>query len=94
MKAFVVLFILFNLMTFAIFGFDKFFARSNRKRIREKTLFTLAIVGGSVGAIFAQKIFRHKTRKFRYSIWVILIIQFVLFEVLWYYLPIFSKSIS
>jgi uncharacterized membrane protein YsdA (DUF1294 family) len=85
MKAFILLFILFNLITFAIFGFDKFLARANRRRISEKTLLTLALVGGSVGAVFAQKIFRHKTRKFRYIFWVILVIQFVAFELAWHY---------
>ncbi|HEX5329449.1 DUF1294 domain-containing protein [Sulfuricurvum sp.] len=85
MKAFILLFILFNLITFAIFGFDKFLARANRRRISEKTLVTLAIAGGSVGAVFAQKVFRHKTRKFRYLFWVILVIQFVAFELAWNY---------
>lgn len=85
MKAFIFLFILFNLITFAIFGYDKFLARANRRRISENTLLTLAIAGGSVGAVFAQKVFRHKTRKFRYLFWVILAIQFVTFELVWHY---------
>ncbi|MDD5160539.1 MAG: DUF1294 domain-containing protein [Sulfuricurvum sp.] len=91
MKPFILLFVILNLVTFGIFGIDKLLARMNRNRISEKTLLTLAIVGGSVGAVFAQKLFRHKTRKFRYRVWIILIIQFVVFEVLWYYLPILSK---
>lgn len=85
MKAFILLFILFNLITFAIFGFDKFLARTKRRRISENTLLSLAIAGGSVGAVFAQKFFRHKTRKFRYLFWVILVIQFVAFELVWNY---------
>ncbi|MBV5321302.1 MAG: DUF1294 domain-containing protein [Sulfuricurvum sp.] len=85
MKAFILLFILFNIITFAIFGYDKFLARANRRRISENTLLTLAIVGGSVGAVFAQKFFRHKRRKFRYLFWIILIIQFVTFELIWHY---------
>jgi uncharacterized membrane protein YsdA (DUF1294 family) len=44
MKAFILLFILFNLITFAIFGFDKFLARANRQRISEKTLLSLALM--------------------------------------------------
>lgn len=91
MKPFILLFVILNLVTFGIFGIDKLLARMNRNRISEKTLLTLAIVGGSVGAVFAQKLFRHKTRKFRYRVWIILIIQFVVFEVIWYYLPILSK---
>ncbi|MEW5832818.1 MAG: DUF1294 domain-containing protein [Campylobacterota bacterium] len=85
MKAFILLFVLFNLFTFALFGYDKFLARTNRSRIREKTLLTLALMGGSVGAVFAQKIFRHKNQKYRKLFWIILIVQFVVFEGLWLY---------
>ncbi|MDD5277981.1 MAG: DUF1294 domain-containing protein [Methylovulum sp.] len=92
MKPFLFLFLLLNLVTFGIFGIDKLLARLNRNRISEKTLLTLAIVGGSVGALFAQKLFRHKTRKFQYRIWVILISQFVIFEALWYFSPILLQN--
>lgn len=85
MKAFLFLFVLFNLITFLVFGYDKFLARTNQKRISEKTLFTLALFGGSVGAVFAQKFFRHKSQKYRKSFWIILIIQFVTIEALWLY---------
>lgn len=93
MKGAIFLFIIFNLITFVVFAFDKFLARTNRKRISEKTLLTLAIAGGSVGAVFAQKLVRHKTRKFRYILWVILVIQFIVFETLWYYFPILAKAV-
>ncbi len=85
MKVFMIIFVLFNLMTFAIFGYDKYLARTKRRRISEKTLLTLALMGGSVGAVFAQKIFRHKSQKYRNLFWVILVVQFVVFEGLWFY---------
>ena len=85
MKAFLLLFVLFNLMTFFVFGYDKFLSRTHRRRISERTLFTLALMGGSVGAVFAQKIFRHKTQKYRNAFWIILVVQFVAFEALWFY---------
>lgn len=87
MKALILLFILFNLMTFFIFGYDKYLARTNRPRISEKTLLRLALMGGSVGAVFAQKIFHHKIKKYRYLFWIILVVQFSLFELMWYYAP-------
>lgn len=62
MKGFVFLFLVFNLFTFLVFGYDKYLARTNRPRVREKTLLNLALMGGSVGAVFGQKIFRHKTK--------------------------------
>lgn len=85
MKALILLFVVFNVFSFGIFAFDKFLARTHRNRISERTLITLAMIGGSVGAIFAQKFFRHKTRKFRYILWIIFIIQFIAFESIWLY---------
>jgi uncharacterized membrane protein YsdA (DUF1294 family) len=93
MKPFIILFIFINLVTFGIFGIDKLLARLNRNRISEKTLLTLAIAGGSVGALFAQKLFRHKTRKFQYRVWVILISQFIIFETLWYFSPLLVQTV-
>ena len=87
MKAFLALFLLFNLFTFFVFGYDKYLSRRNRPRISERTLIRLALFGGSVGAVFAQKIFRHKTQKYRYLFWVILTIQFGAFELAWLYGP-------
>lgn len=85
MKVFVLLFLIFNLITFFVFGYDKYLARVNRQRVSEKTLLKLAFFGGSVGAVFAQKIFRHKSKKYRYTFWIILTIQFILFELIWAY---------
>lgn len=93
MKLFLFLFIFLNLVTFSLFGIDKLLAQFNRNRISEKTLLSLVIIGGSVGAVFAQKLFRHKTRKFRYRVWTILVIQFIVFEVLWYFSPILFQSV-
>lgn len=83
MKAFILFFILFNIITFIVFGMDKLLARSTRQRISEKTLICMAVAGGSVGAVFAQKLFRHKTQKFRYLFWGILVVQFIIFEIIW-----------
>jgi uncharacterized membrane protein YsdA (DUF1294 family) len=93
MKGAIFLLIILNLITFFLFGIDKFLARTNRQRISEKTLLTFVIAGGSVGAIFGQKLFRHKTRKFRYIVWIILVIEFVMLEVLWYYSPMLSHTV-
>lgn len=92
MKPFIALFLILNLVTFGVYGIDKLRARLHLSRISEKTLLALAIAGGSVGAVFAQKLFRHKTRKFRYRIWIILSIQFIIFELLWYLSPIIIHS--
>lgn len=85
MKALIFLLLVFNFITFLVFGYDKYLARTNRRRISEQTLVSLALMGGSVGAVFAQKIFRHKSRKYRNLFWIILVVQFVIFEGLWFY---------
>ena len=66
-----------NLVTFLIYGLDKWKARHERRRIREKTLLLLAVFGGSIGAWLGMHLFRHKTRHryFRWGIPAILLLQ-------------------
>ena len=66
-----------NLLTFVTYGIDKRKARHNRWRVREASLLLLAALGGSIGALLAMKVFRHKTqhKKFRYGVPAILIVQ-------------------
>ena len=52
-----------NLLTYLAFRHDKNAARAGARRTPEKTLLTMALMGGSLGAKRAQARFRHKTRK-------------------------------
>lgn len=56
---------------------DKKASRSNAWRVPEKTLLTLALFGGSAGAILAQQLLRHKTRKqpFKFFLYAIPVLQ-------------------
>lgn len=58
---FVYLFLM-NLIGFLSMLIDKRRARKNGWRIRERTLFLLAILGGSIGSLSGMYVFRHKTR--------------------------------
>ena len=60
--------VVINLISFALFGIDKYKAKHDLWRIPEKTLFLFAILGGSVGAFLGMKLFRHKTRHKRFSL--------------------------
>ena len=67
-----------NVLAFAVYGWDK--ARSKvqgARRVPEKTLFLLAILGGSVGAILGMRVWHHKTRHwyFKYGLPAILLAQ-------------------
>ena len=69
-----------NLIGFAIMGIDKYRARKRAYRIPEATLFTVAIIGGSIGSILGMYTFRHKTRHRSFTIGMpaILILQIIL----------------
>ena len=66
-----------NVLTFLLYGIDKWKARRGKWRIPEDTLIWLAIVGGSIGALLGMYLFRHKTQhtKFTLGVPAILIVQ-------------------
>ena len=66
-----------NVLTFIVYGVDKWKARRGRWRVPESTLMGLAALGGSVGAWLAMQLFRHKTqkKKFRYGVPVLFVLQ-------------------
>lgn len=66
-----------NLITFFVYGMDKMKSAMGAWRVKEKTLLTLALIGGSIGGIAGIKLFRHKTRKtsFLLPFVVILLLQ-------------------
>jgi uncharacterized membrane protein YsdA (DUF1294 family) len=66
--------VVMNLATFAMFGSDKAAAVGKRSRVPERTLLTLAALGGSLGALLARPVFRHKTRKQPFGTWLTLIV--------------------
>lgn len=66
-----------NVVGFALMWIDKRRAIKRAFRIPEATLFTVAVIGGSIGAIAGMFLFHHKTRHwyFLYGLPIILIIQ-------------------
>ncbi len=53
---------------FVTYGFDKSAARAGRRRVSEGRLHFVSIIGGWPGAILAQQVFRHKSRKREFQI--------------------------
>ena len=69
-----------NVVTFLIYGIDKWKAKRSKWRISEATLHGVAVIGGSIGAWLGMKIWHHKTlhKKFKYGVPAIIIVQLIL----------------
>ena len=72
--------IITNIVTFLVYGLDKWKAKKSKWRVREAALLGLAVLGGSIGAWLGMKVWHHKTmhKKFRYGIPAIIIIKLIL----------------
>ena len=66
-----------NLVMWLLYGYDKLCARRDLFRVPEKVLHLFAFVGGTIGALLAMKMFRHKTVKksFRFAFWSLVVLQ-------------------
>ena len=56
---FIIYLIIINIIAFLAMFIDKRKAKYGKWRIKEHTLFILALIGGSVGAIIGMYTFRH-----------------------------------
>ena len=74
-----------NVVTLGLYGYDKRQAVVGGTRIPEATLHVAALLGGSPGALLAQLLFRHKTRKrsFRIVFVAIVLLQIVVIYGYW-----------
>ena len=72
--------VVINVVTFFMYGIDKWQAKRSKWRICEATLLLMAVIGGSIGAWLGMKVWHHKTlhKKFKYGIPIILIVQIAL----------------
>jgi len=64
-------------------GLDKYLAIKQKRRISERSLLSVAFLGGSLGIYFGMVAFRHKTRKMLFNLGVplMMLVHFYLF---WY----------
>jgi uncharacterized membrane protein YsdA (DUF1294 family) len=69
-----------NVVGFLLMGIDKLRAKKQVWRVPEKTLFLMALIGGSIGTNVGMYVFRHKTKHWYFVIGMplILIVQIAL----------------
>ena len=77
--------IVINVVTFLVYGIDKWKAKQGSWRISEATLLILAVIGGSIGALLGMKVWHHKTmhKKFKYGVTLILLAHIALLIWIW-----------
>ena len=77
MDVLLIFFLAINAITLVLYGVDKRRAKRKERRIPERILLGLAILGGAAGAYLGMRLYRHKIRKtkFRYGIPFVLIAQ-------------------
>ncbi len=74
-----------NVLAFVLFAVDKSLAKQHKHRIREVTLLISVLLGGGIGAFLSMQLFRHKTDKSLFCVFVLfsIILHGVL---LWFWL--------
>ncbi len=81
--------VIINVVTFLVYGIDKWKAKKSKWRIRETALLGLAVLGGSIGAWLGMKVWHHKSlhKKFRYGVPAIIVMQLLFIA----YLTLYQK---
>jgi uncharacterized membrane protein YsdA (DUF1294 family)/cold shock CspA family protein len=84
----------FSVLAFAAYAVDKSAARKDKRRTRESTLHVLGLIGGWPGALVAQQILRHKSKKesFRTVFWLTVIVNCG--AVVWLLTPLGSSALQ
>ena len=77
--------IVINLISIIVTISDKSRSKRNKWRVKEKTLFTIALLGGSVSMYITMRIIRHKTKHLSFMIGIpaIIVLQLILVFLIW-----------
>lgn len=87
MKTGIHILVAWNIIVMLVYAWDKLCARRGKRRIRESVLLIIALLMGSVGAIFGMVLFNHKTGKIKFRL---LVPFFVLLNTALTYIVIFK----
>lgn len=74
-------YLIMNIAGLLIMGEDKKRAKKHQYRIRERTLWLVALFGGAVGTTAGMQLYRHKTKhvSFKIGFPILAIIEIILF---------------
>ena len=62
-----------NIISFILYGIDKYYAIKKKRRISEYHLLVFSVLGGGIGSIIGMITFHHKTLKIKF--WLINLIM-------------------
>lgn len=69
-KTIIIFYILINIITFSLYGIDKWKAKRHAWRIPEATLLGFAAIGGGLGTLLGMSAFHHKTKHKKFTLTV------------------------
>lgn len=82
-KLILIYLLIINALSFLLMLADKYKAKNNLWRIPEKTLFTAAALGGSIGSLLGMYMVRHKTQHLKFTLGIPLILAAQVVAVIW-----------
>lgn len=81
---FLIVYVILNVIAFAMYVWDKHKAKNDQWRTKESTLLIAALIG-PWGAVAGMKYARHKTRKLKFKlVYVFLVLHIVVLAYLFY----------
>ena len=78
-----IIFGILSVITFFMYGIDKFKAQRGKWRISEKALLVSSFIGGAVGGFLAMQLFRHKTKHWYFNVVNILGLMWQIGLIVW-----------
>lgn len=92
-KVVLALYVFASIVAFFAYAFDKSAAEHNRWRTKENTLHLFALIGGWPGALAAQRLFRHKSKKtsFQTVFWITVFLNCGALG--WFFSPVGSNAL-
>lgn len=82
-KLILIYLLIVNALGFLLMLVDKFKAKKNLWRIPEKTLFAVALLGGSIGSLLGMYTVRHKTQHLTFTLGMPLILAVQIVAAIW-----------